>query len=239
MRVFTFITLLLVRLATAQAQSVPDTIFYDYGWNPIETGGNAKFYRLQWKQQNGYEVKDYYINGTLQMSGFFRSFNPEIKEDTFKYYHENGQLSSVGRYEKNKKVGVWKKYNAKGELIESLNYGRDGGPPVVGLSGESILERPEIMPEFPGGVDSLLRYISTNLIYPKEALKKKIEGRVIIRFVVTKEGKVTDVSAVKKVHPLLDQSAIDVVKAMPQWTPGEENGKKVNVYFTLPISFRL
>jgi len=95
------------------------------------------------------------------------------------------------------------------------------------------------MPCFPGGDAALMKYISENLKYPESAIKDQIEGRVIIRFVVTETGNITDVEAVRNLSPDCDAEAARVVKAMPTWTPGKQGGENVSVYYTLPIQYKL
>lgn len=97
----------------------------------------------------------------------------------------------------------------------------------------------EQMPQFKGGEEALIKFISQNFKYPDEAIKQDISGRVIIQFVVTKEGKIVNQKILRSAGPILDQEAIRVVKAMPPWSPGKQNGQNVNVYFTLPIVFKL
>jgi TonB family protein len=106
-------------------------------------------------------------------------------------------------------------------------------------SSEEILFSSSIMPQYPGGENALIAFISKNLRYPKEAAEKGIEGRVTIRFVVDKTGKVTKGVILKSLDPSCDQEALRVINMMPAWTPGEENGKNVSVYFTMPIVYKL
>lgn len=108
-----------------------------------------------------------------------------------------------------------------------------------------IEEKPEIftiveqMPSFPGGEAEMMKFIGNNLKYPVVAQESGIQGRVTVRFVVTKEGNVDQVEVIRGIDPSCDREAVRVVKSMPKWTPGRQNGKSVPVYFTLPISFRL
>lgn len=97
----------------------------------------------------------------------------------------------------------------------------------------------KILPQFVGGDEILKRFTARNLRYPKEAAKQKIQGRVIVRFVVSKDGKIKDAKVIKKVHYLLDQEALRIINSMPDWSPGSINDKPVNVFFTVPINFRL
>lgn len=95
------------------------------------------------------------------------------------------------------------------------------------------------MPEFPGGMPSLLKFLRENIKYPVEALKKGVQGKVIVLFVVDEQGKVTDTQVERSVDPALDAEAMRVVNSMPRWTPGKQDGKPVRVRFHLPVHFGL
>lgn len=97
----------------------------------------------------------------------------------------------------------------------------------------------EQMPEFPGGNVGLFKYLVENLKYPTTAAENEIEGTVSIRLIVNRDGTFTDVKVVKSVDPALDKEAVRVVKNMPRWIPGKQNGRNVDVYFMLPITFKL
>lgn len=97
----------------------------------------------------------------------------------------------------------------------------------------------EQMPLFPGGEKELMAFISKNLKYPAIASDNGIQGRVVLRFVVSKTGDVTDVQILKGLDPACDKEAVRVVKAMPRWIPGRQNGRNVPVYYTLPVTYRL
>lgn len=97
----------------------------------------------------------------------------------------------------------------------------------------------EEMPQFPGGNEAMIKFIAENLIYPKTAMDKGEQGRVIVSFVINKRGKVGDVKLIRSVSPELDAEAIRVIQAMPDWIPGKQKGKAVNVRYTIPIVFKL
>ncbi len=104
---------------------------------------------------------------------------------------------------------------------------------------ENVFIRVEKMPVFPGEEGALFTYLSKELKYPQSALDKKIEGKVFLSFIVDTKGKISDVSVLRGVHPDIDKEAVRMVKSMPDWKPGTQNGVPVNVRFTLPINFRL
>jgi TonB family protein len=97
----------------------------------------------------------------------------------------------------------------------------------------------EQMPAFPGGMPALKKYISTNLKYPKEAQEKKQQGRVIVRFIVAKNGTVKDAEVKHSLSPEMDAEALRVINSMPKWTPGKHKGQFVDVYWTMPVVFML
>ncbi len=97
----------------------------------------------------------------------------------------------------------------------------------------------EQMPTYPNGDAALMTFISKNLKYPKEAIKKRIEGKVILGFVIDSTGIVKDVSVLRSLDPACDKEAIRVVKLLPKWIPGKQDGKKVNVRYTLPVKLKL
>lgn len=99
-----------------------------------------------------------------------------------------------------------------------------------------VVEQP---PSFPGGQGALMAWIKDNLKYPVVAAENGIEGRVIVQFVVGKDGSISNVTVVRSADPSLDKEAVRVISKMPKWTPGKQNGTTVNVKYTCPVTFRL
>ena len=104
---------------------------------------------------------------------------------------------------------------------------------------DMVFDVVEVMPQFPGGQIAMLKYIMENIKYPEQAMKKGIQGRVAVRFIVEKDGSISNVRPIHPVHPLLDKEAIRVVKSMPKWSPGKQHGKPVRVQLIVPIMFKL
>lgn len=104
---------------------------------------------------------------------------------------------------------------------------------------EETYEIVEEMPEFPGGVSNMNEFLSNSIIYPKYAVDNNIEGRVVLEFVVNIDGTLTDIKIKRSVHKSLDNEALRVVKSMPKWKPGKNDGKLVRVKYILPIGFNL
>ncbi len=96
----------------------------------------------------------------------------------------------------------------------------------------------EQMPEFPGGMEALYQFLAANIKYPgtKDVC---VSGKVFVTFVIEKDGTVSDAKVVRKLHPAFDEEALRVVKLMPKWKPGQQDGKPVRVQFNLPINFSL
>lgn len=119
------------------------------------------------------------------------------------------------------------------------------GPEVAVTGYDGGTETPKVfdvveqMPEFPGGTEALMQFMSKNMKYPDEATKAGQEGRVIATFIVEEDGRVTNARVVKSVAPLLDAEALRVIGLMPRWEPGRQNGEAVRVKYTIPVTFRL
>ena len=110
---------------------------------------------------------------------------------------------------------------------------------VVAKKNQQVFDVVEKMPEYPGGQAALFEYLQKNVKYPADAEKKKVEGRVLVTFVVNTDGSITDIEVVRKTFPSLDAEAVRVISGMPKWKPGEQKGKKVRVKYTVPLTFRL
>lgn len=118
-------------------------------------------------------------------------------------------------------------------------------PEVVEIPAEKADTKDEVfmvveqMPEFPGGIKELMTYLKDNIKYPKAAQDKKVQGRVIVQFVVEKDGTPTEFNVIRSVDPTLDAEALRVMKEMPKWKPGMQKGQAVRVKYTVPVSFKL
>ena len=110
---------------------------------------------------------------------------------------------------------------------------------VKQMDNDSIYNTVEVMPEFPGGMDQMAKYLSENIKYPEGAKDKGVSGRVFIGFVIEKDGSVSNAEVMKGIGGGCDEEALRVVKAMPNWKPGTMKGKPVRVHYTLPIFFKL
>lgn len=107
------------------------------------------------------------------------------------------------------------------------------------VNKNSVYDVVEQMPSFPGGISGLRTYLNQNIRYPAEAQENCVQGRVVVSFVVGKDGHISDVTVLRSVDPSLDKEAIRVVRNMPRWTPGKQGGEPVRVRYNVPVSFRL
>lgn len=104
---------------------------------------------------------------------------------------------------------------------------------------EKVYDVVEEMPEYPGGMSEMIKFLGANIKYPAESAKRKEQGTVIVQFVVEKDGSTTDYEIMRHATPELDNAAIEVIKKMPKWKPGKTDGKPVRVKFVMPVTFRL
>ena len=106
-------------------------------------------------------------------------------------------------------------------------------------SNDKVFEKVEDMPEFPGGEQAMMDFVSKNVVYPQEAQEKGISGRVFVSFIVEKDGSVNEVKVMRGIGGGCDDEAVRVIKAMPKWKPGKMKGKPVRVSYMMPITFKL
>ena len=104
---------------------------------------------------------------------------------------------------------------------------------------EKVYTVTEVMPQFPGGTDALLQFLSKNIKYPEEARKNNISGRVYVTFVVNKSGKVEQVRILRGIGGGCEEEVLRVMSLMPDWSPGTQDGKTVSVQYNLPVNFNL
>ncbi len=104
---------------------------------------------------------------------------------------------------------------------------------------EQVFVSVEQMPEFPGGMEALRKYIADHIKYPEIAKENEIEGTVVVKFIINRDGTVSKVSVIRGVDPVLDSEAVRVVRTLPKFKPGMNCGRRVKVWFTLPVVFKL
>ena len=128
--------------------------------------------------------------------------------------------------------------DANGEVLKAKEVIAQPEPPKHEEESK-VFDIVEQMPSFPGGPAALMKFLSENIKYPVVAQENGVQGRVVVAFVVERDGSITDVHIARGVDPSLDKEAVRVVKSMPKWTPGKQNGSAVRVKFNVPVAFRL
>ena len=125
------------------------------------------------------------------------------------------------------------------DAVKAVQVVEEVKPEPKAPEPEKIFEAVEQQASFPGGQSALMKWLSSNLRYPELAQQNNVQGKVIVKFTVEKDGSITNPTVVRGVDKDLDREAIRVVKKMPRWTPGKNNGAAVRSYFTLPVTFKL
>lgn len=129
-------------------------------------------------------------------------------------------------------IGSGQAVQKEAEVTEAL-------PQVTADKDTAVLRTVEQIPEFPGGIVQFMKWLTRNLRYPPQAQEQKIQGKVVVSFIVNKDGSISSPTVVKSVDPMLDNEAMRVVKMMPRWKPGLEKGKPCRTMFAIPINFVL
>ena len=167
---------------------------------------------------------------------------PVIKKDEL--VKEENQVKQMDKLDEKVAVGTENKEGVKDRTVEAVRseIAVAAPPPPPAPKPEvatKVFDVVEEMPHFPGGPAALQAFLSSNTKYPVVAQENGVQGRVIVSFVVERDGSITDVKVVRSVDPSLDREATRVVKSMPRWSPGKQNGSAVRVKYTVPVVFRL
>ena len=167
---------------------------------------------------------------------------PVIKKDEL--VKEENQVKQMDKLDDKVAVGTENKEGVKDRTVEAVrnDIATVAPPPPPAPKPEvanKVFDVVEEMPSFPGGQGALMAFLSSNIKYPVVAQENGVQGRVIVGFVVEKDGSISDVKVMRSVDPSLDREAQRVVRAMPRWKPGKQNGSAVRVKYTVPVVFRL
>ena len=167
---------------------------------------------------------------------------PVIKKDEL--VKEENQVKQMDKLDDKVAVGAEDKEGVKDRTVEAVRseIAVAAPPPPPAPKPEvatKVFDVVEEMPSFPGGHGALMQYLASNIKYPVVAQENGVQGRVIVSFVVERDGSISDVKVARSVDPSLDREAQRVVKSMPKWKPGKQNGSAVRVKYTVPVVFRL
>ncbi len=222
-----------------------DTLYFRLSnpWNTVKDP-NGSYIRKCVSENDYYHVWDYNGRNILVTESYYADTTFKKKLLCHKYFNEqNGLLEQTRCYKDGRLNGYFVNYDNKGDTTDYQVY--ENGDVIRSWSlhpeeRDTVLEalvKQEVRPEFAGGREGWINYLSRNLQYPSQLKDSGITGQVILRFTITPKGKIEDVIVVKSLHPLFDKEAIRVISESPKWKPAEQLGKKVQATITQPINF--
>jgi protein TonB len=243
----TLLGVLAVEHVRAQ-QSIPPskTEFVDSTGTVLPSADGAVHRReTQYTDSVGAVVRLFYLSGKRCTVKNFEHLPKGILHGTWDNWFENGQLSYHANYEHGKIRGEMRLYYPNGQLKRRDNYTADftatgecfaeDGKPIPYFKYETL----PVYPEGDGSTWVIVNAVARNVVYPRDALRAGISGKVFVSFVVNKAGRVVDTRVVQGVSPSLDSSALLAVRKLRNFKPGQQDGKNVNVSFTVPITFAI
>ncbi|MET4073235.1 TonB family protein [Hymenobacter sp. UYCo722] len=232
----------------AAQQAVPPTRheLLDSTHTVINTATGARYRRdTEYADSIRGVVREFTLAGQLVHQSHYENLRTRQLDGIAESWWPNGQLSAHEEYAHGKRLGDMRLYYQNAQLKRRARYDESGASTgeCFGPEGQPVaFFEYEIMPRYSrgdGGFMAIVQAIASNVKYPRDALKAKAEGRVFVKFVVDKLGKVADIELVKGVFPSLDQAAMQAVRELRAFTPAQQDGEVVAVSFTVPITFRV
>jgi len=222
-----------------------DTTYFDNNGNKVNSLKLCNHYEIIDRSNpdtNKVVKRLYYESGQIKFESNYNPYSEKKLHGKRKEWYENGQIQKDIDFENGKLNGELLTYWDNGKLKRKDTYIEDNlieGKVWNSDGKEAQYYNFQIMPEFPGGINALFQYLEKNVKYPKKSRRKGIEGRVLLKFIVEKDGSISNVSVIESVNNEMDAEAVRVVKKMPKWEPGMEDGENVRISFNLPLKFRL
>lgn len=242
-----------------------DTVYLDAGMKPVTARQPDGYFRVAYpRTDSGYRLRTFYAEtGNLSTDGYYEDAAGKTEHGTVISYARNGRPVDTVHFIHGRRDGLvrvyrpagplWmeeqytnghlnsrKSYYTTGRLRREEVYNADTSMASGHIYDEQGNDQPfipfELYPKFNG---DLMDYLAHEVHYPNKAKKRNISGRVIIKFAIDEQGRVTDASVFQEADPMLDAEALRAVKAMPRWQPGLQDGDPVKVYYTLPVTFDL
>lgn len=222
-----------------------DTIYYNSDGKKVKSSLQAEYYQTLAKENLGSNKlieRQYYMNGQMREEIYYLDLSHNKKEGTQRFWFKNGQLKIATDYVDNKIHGNVLTYWPNGQLKRKDTF--ENNKYIAGNCYDSIGNNVEhfeflVYPNFPGGEKKLIEFIIQNIRYPSDADPNSLQGKVVVKFVIAKDGTPTQISIKTSVDQALDKEALRVVKAMPKWTPCILDGEPINFWYTLPIKFKM
>jgi TonB family protein len=229
----------------ALSVNAQDTVWISKKGTVIPSKDSAQAYDLIFRDNadtQKVKVKAFRIDGTILYEANYYPYRPKPVLDGVSKRYVDGQLADERVYTNGELSGQHSTYWDNGrirrkDLYENGKFIRGN---CYGFNGGDTTWFPyESFSKFPGGTDSLRRFIMKNFKYPPDAKHGRIQGTVKVKFMITQDGSVDFIEVINSVHPLLDREALRLVSLMPKWIPAMQEGRLVKSLFILPVSFRL
>jgi periplasmic protein TonB len=222
-----------------------DTIFYNSNDQKVKIASQADYYQTLVKESIGSNKlieRSYYMNGQMREEIYYLDLSKKKKEGTQRFWFRNGQLKSAVDFVDNKMQGSVLTYWQNGRLKRKDSF--ENNKFLSGACFDSTGNPIEhfdflVFPSFPGGEKMLLEYMRNNIRYPSIAAENGIQGKVVVQFVIKKDGTPTNFFIKTSVDRELDREAIRVVKAMPIWKPCIYDGEPLDFWYLLPVVFHM
>lgn len=243
-----FLLLTLGANAAAAQQIIPPTrtLLLDSAFEKVTDPQLARYRReIVFADSTGGEIRDYFLNGKPYTIGHYEHINKRVEHGVVETWYEGGQLKFYETYAHGKKDGETRFYYPSGQLKRHETYAAGKRTSGECFRGDGVpMEFFEylVMPVYPegdGGTYAIITAVAKGVQYPADALRNDITGRVMVSFVVTKTGDVSQARVTKSVHPSLDAAALQAVNHLRRFTPGRCDGVVAAVSFTVPISFTI
>lgn len=229
-----------------------DTTYLDLKGAKVKSMALCETYMVQSVDSlvlNGRIVREYWKEGKMKLERHFvlersETDGKQIQKlnGKFKVWYKNGQLKEDLNYVNNTYDGQIYTFWGNGQMKrdEFFEGSRSVGGKCFDANGSTVIYTPfEMMPQFPGGIDDLMLYLSKNIKFPKSMFIAGKQGKVRVGFLVNKDGCISKVTILSGLSPEFDEEAMRVVSAMPNWIPGKRDGDLISVHFVLPVVFKL
>jgi len=235
------------KAATQQAVVPLKQEFLDSTCTVLPSATGAYYRReTEWRDSTAGEIRTYYLSGQLQHRQQLGHIAKQIPNGLDESFDKNGQLTMHAEFTHGRRTGELRTYYPSGQLKRREQFAATGlssGGECFAPDGKLVpFFAFEVMPRYSegdGGPQAIVKALMRNFRYPKDAVRAKVEGRVLVAFAVTAQGTVTDVHMVQSLFPSVDANAMQAVYQLKRFEPGKQDGKPVKVGFTVPITLRV
>ncbi|HEX9503237.1 MAG TPA: TonB family protein [Patescibacteria group bacterium] len=256
----------LIASASTLLANAQDTTYFNHSWQETKAQ-NAPYYRTKLKTDSGWQVIDHFRSGKIQMNGFYIDDSFHIAQGEFAWfddkgipshrchylrgklegtdtsYYPDGRKQVIGQNKAGDKQGDWIAYYPSGKIAGKARFdkGKQLSTSFYQENGSANKSATVFMKEatYPGGQPQYLRFLNKTIRYPDSAVIHEIEGTVLIQFMVTKTGNISELTVLDPVDKYLDEEALRVMRLMRDWEPAIIGGVPVDTYHKQPIVFHL